>query len=221
MKNKFNLTRNENMFLAKKLLINSVYNSIKLEGLNMTFPQTKTILEGVSVSNVHVDDIQTVLNLRNAWRYLLNNIDVPFTLPFIEKINGFVAYNESLEWGILRNGDVGIGGVNYRQTIPKREETENQLHTIMNIEGATERALKLMLYCMRSQLFWDGNKRTSIICANKIMIENGKGIITIPEEVLEEFNIRLSKYYESNEYNEIIDFLYDSCVVGIVKADPK
>ena len=41
-----------------------------------------------------------------------------------------------------------------------------------------------MLYGMRSQLFWDGNKRTSMIIANKIMIENGKGIITIKEDNL-------------------------------------
>ena len=34
---------------------------------------------------------------------------------------------------------------------------------------------------MRSQLFWDGNKRTSSICANKIMIENGNGIIKVPD----------------------------------------
>jgi Fic family protein len=219
VKDKFNLTRHENTFLAKKLLIDSVYNSIKLEGLNMTFSQIKTILEGVSISNVPVDNVQTVLNLRNAWRYLLNNIDAPFSLSFSEKINGFVAYNESLEWGVLRNGDVGIGGVNYRPSIPKREETENQIAKIMNIENATERALKLMLYCMRSQLFWDGNKRTSIICANKIMIEKGKGIITIPEEVLEEFNTRLSKFYESNDYNVIVDFLYERCIIGIIKSE--
>lgn len=28
-----------------------------------------------------------------------------------------------------------------------------------------------MLYLMRSQLFWDGNKRTSMIVANKLLIE--------------------------------------------------
>ena len=35
---------------------------------------------------------------------------------------------------------------------------------------------------MRTQAFWDGNKRTSMIVANKIMIENSCGVITIKEE---------------------------------------
>ena len=34
-----------------------------------------------------------------------------------------------------------------------------------------------MLYLMRTQVFMCGNKRTSMIVANKIMIENGRGIL--------------------------------------------
>ena len=59
---------------------------------------------------------------------------------------------------------------------------------ILKIENVTERAIEFMLYGMRKQLFWDGNKRTSTISANKIMIENGCGIIKVPDDHLEEFN---------------------------------
>lgn len=72
-----------------------------------------------------------------------------------------------------------------------------------------------MLYGMRSQLFWDGNKRTSIIIANKIMIENGKGIITIKEENLLEFNKLLTEYYNTNNDEKIISFIYNNCIFGI------
>ena len=71
------------------------------------------------------------------------------------------------------------------------------------------------LYGMRSQLFWDGNKRTSMIIANKIMIENGKGIITIKEENLLEFNTLLTNYYNTNNEEEIINFIYNNCIFGI------
>lgn len=73
-----------------------------------------------------------------------------------------------------------------------------------------------MLYGMRSQLFWDGNKRTSTICANKIMIENGCGIIKVADNKLEEFNKLLSKFYSTNNNNEIKQFIYDNCIDGIV-----
>lgn len=86
---------------------------------------------------------------------------------------------------------------------------------ILSIPCVTERALTYMLWAMRKQLFWDGNKRTSIISANKILIENGKGIVSIEEKNLGEFNERLSKFYETNDYNHIIYFLYDKCIFGI------
>ncbi len=72
-----------------------------------------------------------------------------------------------------------------------------------------------MLYGMRNQLFWDGNKRTSTICANKIMIENGCGIIKVPVNKLHEFNILLSEFYTTNNKEKIIQFIYDNAIDGI------
>ncbi len=68
---------------------------------------------------------------------------------------------------------------------------------------------------MKEQLFWDGNKRTSTICANKIMIENGNGIIKVPDNKLEQFMKLLSKYYTTNKKEEITQFIYDYCIEGI------
>ena len=72
-----------------------------------------------------------------------------------------------------------------------------------------------MLYGMKSQLFWDGNKRTSTIVANKIMIENGVGIIKVSDENLEEFNKLLSEFYTTNNKEIIKGFLYNKCIFGI------
>jgi hypothetical protein len=85
MRDKYDLTAKENIFLAKKTLVENIYYTAKMEGVNVTFPQTKTIVEGMSVSNVDVDDMQKVLNLRNAWRFTLNNIEKPFDLLFAKK----------------------------------------------------------------------------------------------------------------------------------------
>ena len=212
---KYNLTREENVFLAKKVLVISIYNSAKLEGLNVTFPETGAILEGVNVGNVKLDDITCILNLRDAWREVLNNLDAKLDLDYICYINSFVSRNESLKWGVLRDGKVGISGTNYIPKIPVKEEVTLELSNIMKIESPTLRAIKMMLYGMRSQLFWDGNKRTSMIIANKIMIENGAGIITIKEENILEFNKLLSDYYTTGNEDKIVKFLYDKCIYGI------
>ena len=217
MEDKFNLSLEENIFLAKKLLVQNIYTNAKIEGCNVTFPQTQTILDGVNVPSVKLDDIQCILNLRDAWKYCIDNIQVDFNLDFICKINEFVARNESLNWGILRTGKVMISGTEYIPSIPEKENVIEELNRINEIKSITKRAIKYMLYGMRSQLFWDGNKRTRLICANAILIKNGRGILTINDENLEEFNKLLTEFYNTNNSELIEQFLYKKCLYGIEK----
>ncbi len=99
MKNKFQLTKEQNIFLAKKVLVSNIYNSAKLEGINTTYSDIQTILEGVNVPTLKLDEINCILNLRDAWKFTLSHIDTEINLDFICKINSFVSRNESLEWG--------------------------------------------------------------------------------------------------------------------------
>ena len=215
MKNKYKLTKEQNLFLAKKVLVSNIYNSVRLEGINTTYPDTKTILEGVNVPTLKLDEINCILNLRDAWNYVLTNIDNEINLDFICKVNSYVSRNESLEWGVLRNGKVGINGVDYIPDIPIKEDVINNINKILQEENVTEKAIDLMLYLMRSQVFWDGNKRTSMIIANKILIENGCGVITVKEENINEFNTLLTEYYNINNKNKIVEFLYEKCIFGL------
>lgn len=215
MLDKYNLTKKENVFLAKKVLVSSIYNSAKLEGINTTYPDTKTILDGANVPSLRLDEINCILNLRDAWNFVLSNIDEAITLDFICKINSFVSRNESLEWGVLRTGKVGINGVDYIPDIPNEAKIIADIKNIMEEKNITRRSLVLMLYLMRTQVFWDGNKRTSMIVANKVMIENGCGVITIKEEYFKEFNSLLTEYYNTNEMESLLKFLYNNCIFGM------
>ena len=215
MLNKYFLTKEQNIFLAKKVLVSNIYNSAKLEGINTTYPDTKTILEGVNVPTLKLDEINCILNLRDAWNYVLSNVDSNINLDFICKVNSYVSRNESLEWGVLRTGKVGINGVDYIPDIPVKEQIIDNINSILTEECATKKAINLMLYLMRSQIFWDGNKRTSMIIANKIMIENGCGIITIKEEFINEFNNLLTDYYNTGNSKKIEEFIYNKCIYGL------
>jgi len=215
MNNKYNLTLEQNVFLAKKVLVASIYSSAKLEGLNITFPETQTILDGVNIPNMRLDEINCVLNLRDAWKEVLKNVEAELNLEYICKVNSFVSRNESLEWGVLRGGKVGISGTTYIPEIPEENKVKQELDEILKIENPTKRAIKYMLWGMRKQLFWDGNKRTSTIIANKIMIENGCGIIIVKEEHVLEFNRLLTEFYNTNEEEKITNFIYENCIFGL------
>lgn len=184
------LTRQQNIFLAKKTFTELVFNTAYIEGCNVTFPQTQTIIDGAVVSGISVDDIQTVLNLRDGWKFIISSVDVALTLEYICKINEYVSRNESLEWGILRKGTVGVGDF-----IPSIPIKENVLKEIERIKG------------INSPIFWDGNKRTSTMVASKILIENGEGILTIGKDNAEEFNVTLNNWYLKNELQPLKDCL--------------
>ena len=217
MEDKYNLTLEENIFLAKKMLVRNIYSNAKIEGCNVTFPETETILNGVNVPNLKLDDIQCILNLRDAWKYIISTIEQELNLEYICKINEYVARNESLEWGKLRTGKVLISGTDYVPEIPNEQEVIKQIEQITQISNITQKAIKYMLYGMRSQLFWDGNKRTSMIVANKILIQNGKGILTILDKDLKQFSELLTAFYNTNDSKKIETFLYENCIFGIEK----
>ncbi len=44
------LTRQQNIFLAKKTFTELVFNTVYIEGCNVTFPQTQTIIDGVVIN---------------------------------------------------------------------------------------------------------------------------------------------------------------------------
>ena len=126
-KNKFHLSPEQSLFLGKKKWDENVYCGMKMENRAVTFPQTQTILNGVNVPNVQLDDIQAILNMRDAWKFLLGTVNEEVTFEYWCKLNEYIARNEALEWGKLRTGIVGISGTDYEPPIPNKEKTIEEL----------------------------------------------------------------------------------------------
>lgn len=216
---KYHLTPEQSRFLAKKKWDENVYCGMRMESRAVTFPQTKTILEGVNVPGVRLDDIQAILNMRDAWRFLLDTIDAPVTVEYLCKLNGYIARNEALAWGELRTGQVSISGTAYVPPVPSLEAVEGGLASILGQNTtATQKALMAFCWGARGQFFWDGNKRTSLTLANKIMLEAGAGMLTITETHMESFNQLLVDYYNTGEAATLMDFLYENAIQGIELA---
>lgn len=179
-------------------------------------------MNGVNVPGVTLDDIQAVLNMRDAWRYLVSAINEPTTLTYICKLNEYVARNEALEWGVLRTGRVGISGTDDVPPLPLSSEIEQELAALLSADMTnTERAITAFLWGARRQMFWDGNKRTSLLLANKILLEKGNGMLTITEKNMAQFNELLTDYYNTNVMRAIKAFLYEHAISGIEFVEPE
>lgn len=214
---KFHLTAEQSLFLAKKKWDENVYCGMRMENRAVTFPQTKTILEGVNVPSVTIDDIQAILNMRDAWRYIIATVSEPVTFEYWCRLNEYIARNEALEWGKLRTGSAFISGTDYEPPIPKRDDVIAELMGIVDSRDmtATEKALEAFAWGTRGQFFWDGNKRTSLALANKLLLGAGAGIMTIRDKHMERFNSLLVGYYSSGSSGELKEFLYENAISGI------
>ena len=211
---KYHLNKSQSLFLAKKGQIKNIYCGMKMENRAVTLDQTRAILNGVNVPNVQLDDIQAILNMRDAWKFLLNTVSETITFEYWCKLNEYIARNEALEWGKLRTGNVGISGTDYVPPIPEKEQVITTLEDIVSDKGmtATDKALEVFTWGTRGQYFWDGNKRTSLMLANKILISAGAGIMTLTDKYMEQFNVLLLEYYNTGKSSELKRFLYDNAI---------
>ena len=212
----YRLTPEQSIFLAKRKWDENVYCGMRMENRAVTFPQTKTILNGVNVPNVRLDDIQAILNMRDAWRFLFKTAEEPITLSCMCRLNELIARNEALAWGSLRTGQVGISGTEYLPPIPDREQVERELAAELSADcTATEKALNLFCWGARGQFFWDGNKRTAMTLANKLLLSAGAGMLTVTDTCMERFNTFLLALYNTGEREPLKRFLYENAIQGM------
>ncbi|NSW26096.1 Fic family protein, partial [Enterococcus faecalis] len=209
---KYHLSRKESVYLLKKNIVELVYNAGKFEGLNTTLLQTEEIIKYNRANNVAVDDVLTVVNLKRGFEMLLNDVQEPL-IETSKRINRIVAAEDALFPGEIRTGGVEVSTIQGRYVPPMltEDEVNNQYGEIMNQEiSETEKALRLFLFISKNQMFWDGNKRTALLTANKIMFQTGVGLLSVPENQFMNFNNLLSNYYNSDsekDKNIIISFM--------------
>ena len=217
---KYHLSRKESVYLLKKNIVELVYNAGKFEGLNTTLLQTEEIIKYNRANNVAVDDVLTVVNLKRGFEMLLNDVQEPL-IETSKRINRIVAAEDALFPGEIRTGGVEVSTIQGRYVPPMltEDEVNNQYGEIMNQDiSETEKALRLFLFISKNQIFWDGNKRTALLTANKIMFSKGLGLLSVPESVFAKFNELLSMYDNSNQSSnesKILSFMHEECIYGI------
>lgn len=217
MTDKYSMPKEKNIFLAKRLLVDVVYKSANLEGIAVTYANTVDILNDVNVENIKPSEISKVCCLRDAWHFVLDNIDSDLNLGFLQSVHEIVAKADVgyRELGNFRKDDVLISGTVWRPEIPDAEKLHRELQDILKIENTTEKAITVMLWIMRCQMFTDGNKRVAAMAGNKILIQNGKGILSVPVELDGVFKSMLVKYYETNDMGELKEWVYNNCIDGV------
>ena len=210
------MTKEDNIFFAKRKLIDNIYKSANLEGIAVTFADTYSFMNNVNTGNISIDDMLKLKGLKDAWEYVLNTIDEELTIDYIKKIHFQVCKGQNIfPLGDFRDKGVGVTGTSWRPKLPIECNYEKELKDIKSISNDLDRCISLFCWIQRSQMFLDGNKRVANLVANKEMIRYGQGIIAVPVEKIGEYFVLLINYYETNDMTCIKEWIRNNCVDGI------
>lgn len=216
MEDKYNMTKEDNIFFAKRKLVDNIYKSANLEGIAVTFADTYSFMNNVNTGKISIDDMLKLKGLKDAWEYILNTIDEELTIDYIKKVHFEICKGQNITpLGNFRDRGVGITGTSWRPKLPEECNYTKDLQEILNSPHKLEKCINLFCYLQRSQMFIDGNKRVANLIANKEMIRNGQGIISIPVDKIGDYLTRLIKYYETNNNKELTEWIYNNCIDGI------
>jgi hypothetical protein len=215
-------------FHFHRMLPEFVWDAGVLEGNPFTYPEVKTLLDGITIGGRKLSDQEQILNLAESSKRLLAMVRAGrFTLTkatFIE-LHAIVARREALEWGLFRGEgqethytpDVGLGEHGRYTPLPTVAGAPelNRVFaaglTALDEHGCSpfEKAVAFFLFGALQQFFFDGNKRTSRFMMNGVLMSAGIDALSVPAARAQEFNEAMVRFYLGRDGTEMMAFMVD------------
>jgi prophage maintenance system killer protein len=216
------------IFRFRRMLPEYVWDAGVLEGNPFTFPEVKTLLEGVTVGGRKLSDQEQILNLAESAKHLVDlvkNREFELDKSIFCSLHALVARNEALEWGHFRGEgletqftpDVALGErgrftpfITEPGAVRLNEVFSSGVRSLQrDVPNAFERATAFFLFGSLQQFFSDGNKRTSRFMMNGVLMTEGIDAVSIPAVRAAEFNSRMVDFYTSRDATEMMTFVLD------------
>ena len=215
-------------FRFHRMMPEFVWDASVLEGNPFTYPEVKTLLDGVTIGGRKISDQEQVLNLATCAKHLLALVKAgKFSMDkaTFTALHALVARNEALEWGHFRGEgketgytpDVGLGEHGRYTPLPT-VAAEPELNRIFagglqalesEVQQPFEKAAAFFLFGALQQFFFDGNKRTSRFMMNGILMSAGIDAISVSAAKAQQFNENMVRFYLDKDATEMMAFLVD------------
>jgi len=205
----------EHMEKAKTKLVETLHRQAVSTKIPVTFLNIETIVEGGTISDVNLIDIFKIYNMKKAWDFIL----APYVLTcksdyeLLVTINELIGQNICFNAGSLRSVTSSISKTNWRPVLPVKTIVKNNLDFILESDTAiSDKAVDSLLYISKNRIFPDNNRLTAEIYANHVLLSNGVGVLSIPEDREQHYENLLLKYYDTNDSFLIKEFLINECI---------
>lgn len=187
----------------RSYFIDLIQQASNLEGLALTYGQTKEIVESLTriEKKYSWETVEIVRGVQKAYNYTNDIIlsNAPITYQDALNINKLIdEYETKTKAGKWRTEFVKIGGSNYVPPLYTHKDFVNRINLVLHHEITFDSVVKLYADMSKMQFFTNGNKRTSLCFCNAILIRNNLDFIKI--ESTNKFIDSLVRYYENEKY---------------------
>jgi len=187
----------------ERLGIDLSWKSSEIEGNTYTLLETETLLKDLreAKGRKHEEAVM-LLNHKHALKAILDRPEwfSKMSLSRLEDIHSVLTEDLQVERN-LRHRAVGITGTKYRPLDVEaqiREAVDDACLLINGKDNPYEKALLALLLVAYIQPFNDGNKRTSRLMSNALLIANGCCPLSFRTVVADEYRAALLLFYEQN-----------------------
>ncbi len=187
----------------ERLVIELSWKSSRIEGNTYTLLDTeKLILENKEAAGHSKDEARMILNHKNAFYFIREHVSEfkKLNLANLEKLHSILIKDLSIGRGI-RKKLVGVIGSKYKpldNVYQIREAVDSLSIVVFRAETPYAKALLSLLGISYIQPFEDGNKRTSRLMANALLLSHGCAPLSYRSIEESEYREAMLVFYELN-----------------------
>ena len=165
------LTKEDNIIFVKKIMPELIFNSAYIEGCKVTLEETQMILDESGTSTSDLASIMLVLSLKDAWYFILDNLDKTISPQLVEQL-----------WNCVADG--GHMGLHKDQLAIKRViEVVKQSH---KPQEPIEKVIMFFINSLKENLFGVDTLQMTLLLVNRTLIKSGLGVLSITPELYQE-----------------------------------
>ena len=202
------------LFVLQRMLPEYVWDIVHLEGNPYSFVEVQTLLQGTTVAGYSLFEQMQILNQEksiNELKVVVRDDDSTVNKNLLLRYHQYIVKEEVLKWGMFRDGQVSISGTDYMPPVAGELDAlfVKGMEAILAISHPFERALAYFFFGALNQFFYDGNKRTSRLIMNTILMQYGYCYLSIPGDRKSKFDETMVNFYNTKDASQGFQFLID------------
>ena len=187
----------------ERLMIEFSWKSSQIEGNTYSLIDTEILIKEKREASGHKrEEAIMILNHKTALDYIFSEKKQikKLSIRFIENVHGLLIKNLNINKG-LRKNIVGITGTSYRPLDNQhqiREALEKMVKAINKLKNPLEKSLVANLMIAYIQPFEDGNKRTSRLVGNALLLADDYCPLSFRSINESDYKKAMILFYEQN-----------------------